>query len=164
MKKWRSNFVLSVLIVVFMAIGMLGCGKTEVPEDVKAPVTESEEVQDSIVEESTDVVDETNSEMTVLGEGQTVFPFFVVDKDGVETVFEIHTDKTIVGEALLELELIAGEVGDYGLYVKSVNGITADYDVDQTYWAFYVDGEYAMTGVDATDIVEGSQYMFKVEK
>ena len=47
---------------------------------------------------------------------------------------------------------------------KTVNGITADYDVDQTYWAFYVDGEYAMTGVDATDIVEGSQYMFKVEK
>ena len=164
MKKWRSNLVLSVLVVVFMAIGMLGCGKTEVPEDVNVPVTESEEVQNTVVEEDADVVDETDVAMTVLGEGQTIFPFVVVNKEGVETVFEIHTDKTIVGEALLELELIAGEVGDYGLYVKSVNGITADYDVDQTYWAFYVDGEYAMTGVDATDIAEGSQYMFKVEK
>ena len=78
--------------------------------------------------------------------------------------FEIHTDKTIVGEALLDLELIEGDMGDFGLYVKTVNGITADYDTDGTYWAFYVNGEYAMTGVDMTDIVDGDTYSFKVEK
>ena len=105
-----------------------------------------------------------NSDVTVLGEGETVFAFTVTDKDGNETAFEIHTDKTIVGEALQELELIAGDMGDFGLYVKTVNGITADYDVDGTYWAFYIDGEYAMTGVDATEIVAGSSYAFKVEK
>ena len=99
-----------------------------------------------------------------LGEGKTQFNFTVVDKDGKETAFDIHTDKTTVGDALLELGLIAGEEGAYGLYVKQVNGITADYDVDQTYWAFYVDGEYAMTGVDATEIEEGATYSFKVEK
>ena len=100
----------------------------------------------------------------VLGEGSTQFNFTVVDKDGKETAFEIHTDKTTVGEALLELELIAGEEGAYGLYVKTVNGITADYDVDQTYWAFYVNGEYGMTGVDSTNIEAGATYSFKVEK
>jgi len=100
----------------------------------------------------------------VLGEGSTQFNFTVVDKDGKETAFEIHTDKTTVGEALLELGLIAGEEGAYGLYVKTVNGITADYDVDQTYWAFYVNGEYGMTGVDATNIEDGASYSFKVEK
>jgi len=100
----------------------------------------------------------------VLGEGKTQFNFTVVDKDGKETAFEIHTDKTTVGEALLELELIAGEEGAYGLYVKTVNGITVDYDVDQTYWAFYVNGEYAMTGVDATNVEDGASYSFKVEK
>ena len=100
----------------------------------------------------------------VLGEGQTMFLFTVVDKDGNETNFEIHTDKETVGEALLDLELIAGEDGEFGLYVKEVNGIIADYDVDQTYWAFYVDGEYAMSGVDATTIEEGKTYAFKVEK
>ena len=78
--------------------------------------------------------------------------------------FDIATDKTTVGDALLELGLIAGEEGAYGLYVKQVNGITADYDVDQTYWAFYVNGEYGMTGVDATDIEAGATYSFKVEK
>ena len=57
-----------------------------------------------------------------------------------------------------------GEDGQYGLYVKTVNGITADYDVDGTYWAFYINGEYAMSGVDVTDIAAGSTYAFKVEK
>ena len=78
-------------------------------------------------------------------------------------MFEIHTDKKIVGEALLELNLIDGEQGDYGLYVKTVNGITVDFDKDGKYWAFYVGGEYAMSGVDSTEITAGSTYAFKVE-
>lgn len=114
--------------------------------------------------ESTTVQETVKNEVEVLGEGKTMFLFTVVDKDGNETNFEIHTDKEIVGEALLDLELIAGDDGEFGLYVKTVNGITADYDVDQTYWAFYVDGEYAMSGVDATTIEEGMTYAFKVEK
>lgn len=109
-------------------------------------------------------VGQTSGDVTVMGEGETVFDFSVVDKDGNETKFEIHTDKTVVGEALLELGLIAGDNGDFGLYVKTVNGITADYDANQTYWAFYINGEYAMTGVDKTDIVSGDSYAFKVEK
>ena len=100
----------------------------------------------------------------VLGEGSTKFNFTVVDKQGNEVSCEIHTDEKTVGAALLKLEAIEGESGQYGLYVKKVNGITADYDVDSTYWAFYIDGEYAMTGVDVTEISEGSSYAFKVEK
>ena len=62
------------------------------------------------------------------------------------------------------MELIDGEEGAYGLYVMMVNGITADYDVDQTYWAFYINGEMAMTGVDTSNIEAGATYSFKVEK
>lgn len=102
-------------------------------------------------------------EPTVLGEGATAFNLQVVDKAGNTTAFTINTDEKTVGAALLKLELISGEQGDYGLYVKSVNGITADYDADKTYWAFYINGEYAMTGVDKTDIVAGTTYMLKVE-
>ena len=72
--------------------------------------------------------------------------------------FTIRTDAETVGEALLEHELIDGEQGAFGLYVKVVNGITADFDVDQSYWSFQIDGEYAMAGVDGTEIVEGSIY------
>lgn len=101
---------------------------------------------------------------SVLGEGETKFAFTVTDQDGNDTVFEIHTDRETVGEALLDAGLIEGEEGEYGLYVKTVNGITADYDKDGVYWAFYVDGEYAQSGVDSTMITEGASYAFKVEK
>ena len=47
---------------------------------------------------------------------------------------------------------------------KTVNGMTADYDKDGVYWAFYIDGEYAMTVVDATNITDGAQYAFRMEK
>ena len=90
--------------------------------------------------------------------------FTVVDKDGNEANFEIHTDKEIVGDALLEVGIIAGEESEYGLFVKTVNGITADYNTDGTYWAFYINGEYAVSGVDTTPISEGETYTFKVEK
>lgn len=99
----------------------------------------------------------------MLGEGETTFLFTVTDREGSETQFEVHTDKTTVGEALLELGLIAGDDSEYGLYVKTVNGITVDYDTDGAYWAFYINGEYALTGVDSTTIAEGATYSFKVE-
>ena len=101
---------------------------------------------------------------SVLGEGATQFTFVIVDKDGTETTVEIHTDEKIVGTALLNLGLIEGEDGPYGMYTKKVNGISADYDKDGVYWAFYEGGEYAMKGVDQTEIVPGATYAFKVEK
>ena len=79
-------------------------------------------------------------------------------------VFTIHTDKDTVGAALIEHDLIAGDEGAYGLYIKVVNGITADHDIDQSYWAFYIDGEMAMTGVDVTDITEGTAYQLVYAK
>ncbi len=100
----------------------------------------------------------------VVGEGEKNFMFSVTDIDGKTTEFHVFTNKATVGEALLDAKLIEGEDGQYGLYVKKVNGITADYDVDQTYWAFYVDGAYASSGVDATEITEGSTYSFRQEK
>ena len=96
----------------------------------------------------------------VLGKGENCFTFTVTDPNGKENTYEIHTDEDIVGEALLELGLIDGEAGDYGLYVKTVDGTTVDYDTDGKYWAFYVNGEYAMAGVDSTEIVEGTTYSF----
>lgn len=104
-----------------------------------------------------------NVEATALGSGSAKFTFTVTDKEGNSAVFEISTDKEIVGDALLELNLISGDEGPYGLYVKTVNGITADYDKDGTYWAFYINGEYAMTGVDSTPIKGNESYSFKIE-
>ena len=95
---------------------------------------------------------------------KVTFTITVVDGDGNETAFEIETTRTIVGDALLDEGLIEGEESEYGMYIKSVNGIVADYETTGTYWSFYIDGEYAMTGVDQTKIEEGVSYMLKVEK
>lgn len=144
MKKALS-LILCIVLIVAMALFTTACNGNA----------------NNAVQESSVV---TMTEGAVLGEGSKQFDFTVVDKEGNEVSCEIHTDETTVGAALLDLGLIEGEEGQYGLYVKKVNGITADFDVDGTYWAFYVDGEYAMSGVDTTDIVEGSSYAFKVEK
>lgn len=142
------SWLLCTMLIVAMALTTVGCGTDE--KNGGQPAAENASSADSNV--------------TVLGEGKTEFGFTVVDKDGNATEFEIHTDKATVGEALLELNLIAGDAGEYGLYVKQVNGITADYDVDQTYWAFYVNDAYATAGVDATAVEAGAKYAFKVEK
>ena len=89
--------------------------------------------------------------------------FTIVDGDS-KTEYRVRTDKTVVGDALMELGLIEGEEGPYGLYVKKVGGILADYEETGTYWAFYVNGEYATSGVDLTEIEPGAAYAFKVEK
>ena len=92
------------------------------------------------------------------------FTFVVTDLEGNESTFDITTSKATVGEALLDEGLIVGEDSEYGLYVTSVNGMAADWDNDQTDWAFYIDGEYATTGVDATEVTEGATYSFVLTK
>ena len=97
------------------------------------------------------------------GKGDKVVTL-VVTVGEEKVTFTVKTDKETVGEALLDAKLIEGDTTEYGLYVKKVNGITADYNVDQSYWAFYIDGEYAMTGVDATPIEAGAVYGFTYTK
>ena len=100
---------------------------------------------------------------TDFGTGATVFTFEVTNVEGETKSFQVHTDETIVGKALINAGLIAGEDSDYGLYVKTVMGISLDYDTDGKYWAFYVDGAYAATGVDQTELTAGSTYAFRAE-
>ncbi|MBO5715480.1 MAG: DUF4430 domain-containing protein [Clostridia bacterium] len=79
--------------------------------------------------------------------------------------FTIHTDAKTLGEALLEHKLIEGEDSQYGMYIKKVNGIIADYDIDGSYWGFYkYDNEYMMSGVDTTEIHDGDHFQLVYEK
>jgi len=127
-----------VILMAAMALTFTACGQKAAPETT-APVLET------------------------TAPAGTSFQVVVTDLDGKETTFDDTTDKATVGEALLEKGLIAGEEGEYGLYVSTVNGITLDWDKDQKYWAFYIDGEYAQTGVDSTNVTEGAVYSFKPE-
>lgn len=91
--------------------------------------------------------DATYSADTALGEGATTMTV-VVSAEDKEITFTINTDKSMVAEALLEHNLIEGADGMYTV----VNGMTADYNVDQTYWAFYENDAYANQGMDTTTI------------
>ena len=97
-------------------------------------------------------------------EGEYTFDFIVTFVDGTQKEFEVSTTCETVGEALLAEGLIDGEEGAYGLYVKSVCSVVADYNVDQTYWALYTDGEMSMVGADSVKCADVSLVEFKVEK
>lgn len=151
MKKTSFKKVLSltlcIVLIAVIALFATGCGNN----------TDNNPTESGAPTEATGTV------VSVLGEGDTVFTFKVTDLDGKVCEFEIHTDKEIVGDALQELKLIEGDEGPYGLYVKTVNGTTVDYDTDGKYWAFYENGTLASVGVDSTKITEGTIYEFKAE-
>lgn len=105
-----------------------------------------------------------DSTPTLRGEGATVFSLTVTDQDGTQKKYEIHTDAANVADALLALGLISGDDSEYGLYIKVVDGITADYTVDQTYWAIYVNGEYSQVGAGSVSVTSGLQVELKKEK
>ena len=92
------------------------------------------------------------------------FKVVVTDLNGNETAFEYTSSAASVGEALVAEGLIEGHETEYGLYIDTVNGITADWDADQTYWAFYINGENATTGIDGTKIVADTTYGLTLTK
>ena len=127
MKNCKTTKLLALVLVFVLtaAAALTGCsGK---PAETTVPPAESQPV-------------------TELGEGATNFELTIVDKEGVTHLYRIHTNVGMVGEALIEVDLIDGEQGPYGMY-----------------WSFYVNGEYALTGVDQTPVELGAQYMLKAE-
>lgn len=165
MKQGKRTLSLLVCCALLAAAALFttGCNGSTTTSEVSSAAVATSEAAPAASEAATPDTAQTAAEAQVVGQGETAFTFTVADADGQETVFEVHTDCATVGEALTELGLIEGEDSEYGLYVKTVNGITVDYDTDGKYWAFYVDGEYAQTGVDSTDVTPGSSYAFRVE-
>ncbi len=109
-------------------------------------------------------VTERKEETVELGEGKNNFSITVTEDNGNQIHYKIHTDEKYVGTALQKLEMIYGEMGEYGLYVKTVNGMRADYELDGYYWSFYIDGEYADKAIDTVKIDSKKQYELKMEK
>lgn len=159
-RKITMKKLIALSLILTLCLAVFGCAKPETPETTAAQVTESTEAQTAPDLEETTIAE---VEAVEIGEGENNFIFTAVFEDGTRKVYNVSTGKKTVGEALLELELIAGDEGDYGLYVKTVDGVTADYDTDGSYWAFYIDGAYAQTGVDATEISNGTSYEMRIE-
>jgi len=91
-------------------------------------------------------------------EGAKTVTVEVVHADGNRKSFTYHTDEEYLGPVLQAEGLVEGEMGDFGLYIKVVDGEKADYDADGAYWAFYQGEEYAAQGVDTTPIRDGDAF------
>lgn len=134
------------------------------------------EVSSSTSELDSSTVSETDTSVTeepmvyesgsIIGEGEKhiyVTATNAVNQELIGT-FEFYTDAENIGDALLEYGFISGDNDAYGLYVKVVNGVKAEYETDGTYWAFYVNGDLATTGVSSTPVEDEMSYMFQIEE
>ena len=98
-----------------------------------------------------------------LGTGGTVFTL-VVEAQDKSVNFTVSTDKANLGEALLEVGIVDGENGQYGLYVKSVNGIVADAEKSGAWWGLYIGDKAADTGVSGITVEDGATYKLVYSK
>ena len=138
----KKLLALVLAFVLTAAAALAGCSTP--PAETTAPPAETQPV-------------------TEVGEGAANFELTIVDKDGVTHLYRVHTNVGMMGEALTEVDLIDGEQGPYGMYIKSVLGQVLDYETDGMYWSFYVNGEYAQTGVDQIPVEHDGKYMLKAE-
>lgn len=128
--------LLSLLLCMAMVLSMAACGSD--PEETTAATAPSK----------TETSPATGVPFTVI----------ITDLDGTVNTFTYTSDAATVGEALIDEGLVVAEQTEYGLYIESVNGITADWTTENAYWAFFVDGAYPKTGLDTTAITEGAVY------
>lgn len=139
--------ILALFLALALLVSLCACAKGEAAADPTAETQTENGLWTTA----------TYTEDTTLGSGEKEVLVKVI-AEGKTVTFTLKTDKENLGDALLESGLAKGEEGQYGLYVKVVNGMTADYDVDQSYWSFSIDGEAQMTGVSDAKIEGGEAF------
>lgn len=101
----------------------------------------------------------------VLGKGATSFKLEITDNNGESKTFTIKTDEKTVGDALIheDVKLIPAESKDTG-YFDTLNGIKADFSVDEGWWKVLVNGEEAQIGVFDIEVEKDATYSFEYTK
>ncbi|MBR6917228.1 MAG: DUF4430 domain-containing protein [Clostridia bacterium] len=131
------------------ALGMASCGNNDASADTaKNDATVTKAAANDVTE--ADATEAAAKEVTVTVE--------VTDDKGEVTSKEFTTSAATLADLLLSEKIAEGEDSEYGLYITTVNGITADYNTDGAYWALYKNGEYMMTGADGETLTDGAVY------
>lgn len=78
-----------------------------------------------------------------------------VEAKGHTISIMLQTNEETLGQALYELKLINDPS-----YFDTLNGMKADWNADQAYWAFYQGDSYMSVGVNETVIEGGEHYRF----
>ncbi len=84
----------------------------------------------------------------------------VVDNKEQSTLYEVKTDAEYLIGAMEDAEGLTfdGSEGQYGFTVSEINGVTADFTVDSSYWSFYVNGEYCNYGISEQPVNDGDAF------
>lgn len=81
----------------------------------------------------------------------------VVHADETSKDFVYQTDAAYLGEVLKSEELVEGTEGEFGMFITSVDGETADGSKEQ-WWCITKGGEALNTSADQTPIEDGEKF------
>lgn len=93
-------------------------------------------------------------------EGEKSVTVQVIHSDGEQAEFTYRTDEETLGPLLESEGLISGTEGAYGLFVDTVDGETASYDADGSWWQLTCNGEVSQTGADEVPLTDGGVYVW----
>ena len=82
----------------------------------------------------------------------------VVHGDGSAKEFAYKTDAEYLGEVIVAEGLVEGENGPYGLMISAVDGESASWEENQSYWSILIGEEYATLGADSIPLEDGGAY------
>ena len=122
--------LIAFVVLIAVAVGIWFANRPEAPADTTTPTGETQSMMK--------------------------FTVIVVHADGTEKTFNYETTGGNLGPVLVEKGLIV-ESDSPGLY-NTVDGVTADWNVDQSYWSFYIGDEMAMFGMDDAVIHDGDVF------
>lgn len=124
---------LALLLALLLALSALsGCGQSPAPGSSATSAVSAEAAEKSIT-------------------------LTVVHKDGSEKEIALTTKEQYLGAALEAEGIITGEEGQYGLFIKTADGETAD-ESNQEWWCLTKEGEMTETGVDSTEFADGDKF------
>ncbi len=90
-------------------------------------------------------------------EGSKEITIEVVIDESTTNTYELKTDEEYLRPVLEAESLVEGTESDFGLYILTVDGVTADESIQQ-WWSIDVNGEMAQTSVDTIVVEDGSIY------
>ena len=126
----KTNKLLAILLTIAMIFSLMaaGCAPAAAPKETQGQTT---------------------------GDTQT-FTVEVTHKDGTVKTFTYPVSDKDLGAILVEQGL-AVESNSPGMY-NTVDGETADWNVDKGYWCFYIGDEMAMKGMNDTPVNAGDVF------
>ncbi|MBR4026782.1 MAG: DUF4430 domain-containing protein [Lachnospiraceae bacterium] len=87
-------------------------------------------------------------------EGSKEITIEVINSKEESVIYEVKTDAKYLRQAMEEADGLefSGTDGEFGMMVDTVNSETVNYNINSSYWSFYVNGTLCNYGIDTQPI------------